>query len=257
MRCARLRIPMASDMSKGLAFPTTRWTDLAAVREGRTEVRERALTELAVHYRRPLMAYLLMKVRDTERAQELCQEFFAHSLASDFFSKADQTRGRFRVFLKSSVDRFLIDKYRREAARTPEGGFVTPSDTHPLPEPADTVTPESVYEIAWIHDLIVKAVDQYREQCSGAGDVVEFSLLDRYIVRPCLDGDERPSLQAIADELGLTRKQAESRLANAVRKLRELLLREIKVHSSGEDETAEEIAGLYRVLGSAVSKHND
>jgi RNA polymerase sigma-70 factor (ECF subfamily) len=240
-------------VNRTFAFPTTKWSELAAVRQGKTDLKARALTELATRYRRPLMAYLLMKVRDTEQAQELCQEFFSNSLANDFFAKADQNRGRFRVFLKSSVDRFLIDRYRRQAARTPPGGFVTPLDSQPLPEPVDSVTPESVYEISWIHDLIIKAVDQLRADCSGADDSAEFSLLDRYIVRPCLDGDDRPSLQAIANELGITRKQAELRLASAIRKLRKLLLKEIKIYSINDEETADEIAGLYRALGSGAS----
>lgn len=240
-------------MSKAFAFPTTKWSELAALREGKTDIRARALNQLATHYRRPLMAYLLFKVRDTEQAQELCQEFFSNSLANDFFAKADQNRGRFRVFLKSSVDRFLIDRYRRQAARTPQGGFVTPSESQPFPEPVDTVTPESVYEVSWIHDLIIKAVDQFRVDYSGADEHAEFTLLDRCIVRPCLDGDDRPSLQAVARELGLTRKQAELRLANATRKLRDLLLKEIRIYSMSEEETADEIAGLYRALGSGAS----
>jgi DNA-directed RNA polymerase specialized sigma24 family protein len=244
-------------MSKGLPFPTTKWSELAAVREGLTDEKAQALTELATHYRRPLMAYLAMKVRDTDRAQELCQEFFRNSLATDFFAKADQGRGRFRTFLKASVDRFLIDRHRREAARAPEGGFVSPNPLQPFPEPVNTVTPESVYEVSWIHDLIIKAIDQYRARCSDSGEAIEFDLLDRYIVRPCLDGDDKPSLQAMADGYGLTRKQAEGRLARATRELRELLLKEISIYSMSEEETAEEIADLYRALGSGVSFQAD
>jgi RNA polymerase sigma-70 factor (ECF subfamily) len=241
-------------MNHDFGFPTTRWSELAAIREGRTAEKAAALSSLAARYRRPLLAFLLMKVRDPAKAEDLLQGFLAQSLERNFFAKANPERGRFRNFLLSSLKNFLVSEHRRETAdmRVPEGGFVEPSADQPLPEPVDTVTPEAVFEVAWIHDVIMKALDRYRDECSDADHDTGFQVLHKYIVEPCLEGGDRPSLQSIADAWGISRKQAEHRLDIAMQDLRRLLLEEVDVYSSGEEETSLEIRELLHTLGAAA-----
>jgi RNA polymerase sigma-70 factor (ECF subfamily) len=237
-------------------FPTTRWSELAAIRGGRTDEKAAALSELATRYRRPVLAFLLMRVRDPAKAEDLLQGFLAHSLEKNFFAKASEQRGRFRNFLLSSLKNYLISEHRREAAamRAPEGGFVAGSPDQPVPEPVDSVTPESVFEVAWIHDIIIKALDRYRDECSDANRDNYYQVLSAYVVEPCLDGTERPSLQSIADGRGISRKQAEHQLDIALKELRRLLLEEVHVYSSGEEDTAMEIRDLFRTLGGPAPK---
>lgn len=235
-------------------FPTTRWSELAAIRGGRTDQKASALSELATRYRRPVLAFLLMRVRDPAKAEDLLQGFLAHSLEKDFFAKASEQRGRFRNFLLSSLKNYLISEHRREAAamRAPEGGFVAGVPDQPAAEPVDSVTPESVFEVAWIHDVIIKALERYRDECSDANRGSYYRVLSAYVVEPCLEGTERPSLQSIADERGISRKQAERQLGIAMKDLRRLLLEEVDVYSSGEEDAAMEIRDLLRVLGGSA-----
>jgi RNA polymerase sigma factor (sigma-70 family) len=240
-------------MSGAFGFPTTRWTQLSAVREGESAEKAAALSELANRYRRPLLAYVVMKVHDLDRAQDLVQEFFADSLAKDFFSRADRARGSFRAFLKTSVDRFLIDRHRREVVRSPRGGFVSPLPDQPLPEPVDPVTPETVYQASWTQNVIIRAVERYEAESEGEEHGDEVRIVRSYIIEPCLEGGPRPSLRVVAEELGLTRKEAESRLNRGLARLREFLLAEVNIYSLSDEETSEEIADMFTTLGAATS----
>ncbi len=231
-------------------FPTTRWSELAAIRDGPTRERCEALTSLAERYRTPVLAYLIADTRDPVLAEDLAQDFFLWALEKQFFKRADEDRGRFRSFLLRSLEHFRVSEHRKNFAqmRTPVGGFVEPPAEGPPPEGVVTLTPAAIYERAWVCDIIAKAVEQLRESCEAAGFPVRFALLREYIVDPALNGSDRPTMAALSSRYGVTPKQVENWLNWAKDALKDELIQEIGVYSRSPEEEAEELAGLLSAL---------
>src|SRR6185503_16848224 len=57
-----------------------------------------------------------------EQAQDFTQEFFAGFLEKNYVARATRERGRFRVFLMSSVENFLHNQHDRAQAQKRGGG---------------------------------------------------------------------------------------------------------------------------------------
>jgi hypothetical protein len=117
----------AHDPDHQCAFPTTHWSQiyLAGDRE-RTEG-VKALGEIVETYRSPLQAHLQFRFSvDLHQAGEWLDAFVEKRiLEKDLLRQAQEKDGRFRGFLVTSLDRFVIDQIRHanRKQRKPEGGF--------------------------------------------------------------------------------------------------------------------------------------
>ncbi|MFO0953889.1 MAG: sigma factor, partial [Isosphaeraceae bacterium] len=101
---------------------TTAWTVLGqahahvggpdGTRSPRDLVQEQAQARLLRRYGAAVYRYLLASLRDQDAADELFQEFALRFIRGDFH-RADQTKGRFRDFLKTALFRLIVDAQRR------------------------------------------------------------------------------------------------------------------------------------------------
>src|SRR5437016_1156939 len=82
-----------------------------------------ALEQLCQCYWYPVYAYVRRKGYGPEEAQDLTQGFFARLLDGNRIALADPARGRFRTFLLSAMQNFLINEWTR-AARLKRGGGI-------------------------------------------------------------------------------------------------------------------------------------
>lgn len=78
------------------SFPTTHWSQLAAVRDGMTAEHRDALNFLIRQYWKPVYCYLRRRGYGNEDAKDLVQEFFTSWLVKEVFGRADPARGRHR-----------------------------------------------------------------------------------------------------------------------------------------------------------------
>ena len=98
-------------------FPTTRWSlVIGASDRDRLEARA-ALAELCRAYWYPIYAFIRRKGHDLNDAEDLTQAYFARLLEKAVIAAADQGKGRFRTFLRTDCQHFLIDQHRRRSAR--------------------------------------------------------------------------------------------------------------------------------------------
>src|SRR5688572_21491907 len=107
-------------------FATTRWSIVlgtrapdAAAPDGRE-----ALAELCRIYWYPVYAHVRRRGATPHDAEDLTQEFFARLIDRSAFALADPRRGRFRSFLLTALDHFLIDAWSRNRAEK-RGGHIT------------------------------------------------------------------------------------------------------------------------------------
>ncbi|MBC8010802.1 MAG: RNA polymerase subunit sigma-24, partial [Burkholderiales bacterium] len=118
------------------SFATTRWTlVLDAARHGNADTGDtaagRALEELCVLYRTPLIAHARRRGLAPADAEDAIQGLFATLIDRDCLGSVRRERGRFRTWLLSVFEHHLADA--RARARCLKRGGDAPHATDPAP----------------------------------------------------------------------------------------------------------------------------
>jgi RNA polymerase sigma-70 factor (ECF subfamily) len=131
-------------------FATTHWSIVVSAGASQSPEAHRALATLCENYWFPLYAFVRRTGHSAEDAQDLTQEFFVRLLDKHFLAAADSKKGRFRTFLITAVKCFLANEYDRVQAKKRGGGQRIVSleglEARYGQEPADTLTPERIFE---------------------------------------------------------------------------------------------------------------
>ncbi|HEX5723907.1 MAG TPA: sigma factor [Longimicrobiaceae bacterium] len=240
-------------MSAG-AFPETRHSVLAAVRGGDPQARARAAEALAAAYWRPVYTYLRLRWRAAPPdAEDLTQDFFARALERELFARYDPARARLRTWLRTCLDRFVLNRRKAEGRLKRGGGArLLPLDfagaegellRHDPPDPA--ADPDALFAREWSRSVFSLALERVRARCAAAGKTVPFALFERYDVAGADDPD-RPTYAELAAAHGLPVTQVTNHLA-AVRRLFRQAVLELLRELSGSD--AEYRAEARELLG--------
>src|SRR5947208_800763 len=109
------------------AFPVTAWSLVARAASATPEERSAALEALLRRYLPALRVRLVVDKRiENHKAEDLLQEFVTHKiLEQDLIALADRAKGRFRTFVLTALDRYLIDQSRFELAAKRSARHVT------------------------------------------------------------------------------------------------------------------------------------
>lgn len=236
-------------------FPTTHWSVLAAIKAGTIETRLELLNPLIERYWKPLYLCVRGYGYDNEEAKDIVQEFFVSCLAKELWDRADPKRGRFRTFLLSCMSNFIknIKRAANAKRRRPKGGILSLDDLMSRDDiafqPPDMETPEAIFNRAWAVELVMRVLDQLRDECQANEEKKDhYELFRRWIIEPLLEGIDPPPLAELASKMGLTEKQASNRILTARRAYQRLLRDEIRIFAASEEEVAEEIQNIFRVL---------
>lgn len=240
----------------GLGVETTRplassrWGAVVAVGGGTNPEAESALEALCQAYWYPLYAYVRRTGRNADEAQDLTQEFFAGFLQRSGFSVADHARGRLRTFLLTSMKHFLANEWKREH-RLKRGGNLkilsldaAGTESRLAGEPADSVTPELIYERQWVSSLLQQVMRTLGEECAATGHSTQFEQL-----KASLWGENQLSSQVeIAAHLGMTESAYRVAAHRMRARYRELLRREIAHTLGNVAEVDDELRHLVAVM---------
>ena len=231
-------------------FTTTHWSVVLQAAENHSGQATEALTELCRVYWYPLYAFVRRKGHSPHDAQDLTQEFFARLIEKNSVRAADRNKGRFRTFLLGALDHFLANEWR-DARRIKRGGGKlllslddTAEERYRL-EPADTATPERLYERRWALTLLEQSLARLGEECAAEGKRALFDA-----VKGLLAGERLPGGYS---DLAKERQMSEGALMTAVHRLRrrygELLRAEIAQTVSSPGEVEAELRHLFTALG--------
>lgn len=232
------------------AFYTTQWSVVVAA--GRTESpdAESALASLCAAYWPPLYACVRRRITDRHRAQDLTQDFFAQLLERNIVAVARQERGRFRSFLLTALQNFLINEgakartQKRGGGRRPLSLDFAAYDSVPSLEPADDWTPERLYERQWAITLLDQVLDRLRNECAAADKQDQFERLKGLLGGRVPDD----TLAAAALALGLS-AEATRQIARRFRqRYRELLREEVGRTVTDPRDIDDELASLFAAL---------
>jgi len=235
-------------------FPVTQWTLLVnGCRSQDPEQRRRALEELCLAYWYPLYVFARRQGSSREDAEDLTQGFLSYLLERDLFASASQELGKLRTFLLTIFQRYIGDARTRDRAQKRGGGQTLLSldlrdgEERYVNEPADTVTPEALYDRSWAMSVLAASLEDLgrAEQLAGRGP--QFAVLEPFLnAATVADGNYDEAALALRMNGDAVRK-AVSRLRQ---KFRECLRRQIAatLHQPDEAQVDEELTALKAAL---------
>jgi RNA polymerase sigma-70 factor (ECF subfamily) len=185
-------------------FPVTSWTKVGDAGAEASPGRRGALEELLRRYWPALRAHLVYKKRvPPDRADDLVQSFIQEKiLERNLLHAADPGKGKFRTFLLTALDRFVIDRWRKESAAPPAA--------EPPPE-LGVATGSDVFDLAWAMKVLGRSVRRMRAECEAKRRADLWGVFEGRVLVP-LQGTEPLPYRQLAERLGLTSdKQAANR----------------------------------------------
>jgi RNA polymerase sigma factor (sigma-70 family) len=224
-----------------MPFPSTRRSIVAAFASTRHEVRRSAYDRLVIAYWKPVFKYVRLKWHATqEDAADLTQGFFLRALEKDFFAGFDPARARFRTYLRTCLDGFVMNA-RKADSRLKRGGGLTlvPLDfegaERELEQQASSRVDDfdAYFHREWLRSLFAGAIGRLRESCASRGRSARFAAFERYDLAP---DDRRPTYDELARDLGLSTSTLTNELAAARRQFRRLVLEVLREQCATDEE---------------------
>lgn len=240
----------AASQDRPQIFPLTQWTVIVAAGATPSPESAAALERLCQAYWYPLYAFVRRGGHSAPDAQDLTQEFFARLIEHNWIARADRRKGRFRSFLLMAMKRFLAKEWAK-VKTLKRGGraqilplhFDT-AETRYSREPADTSTPEQVFEKQWALTLLESVLSRLRRDFAQEGKEALFQTLE-----PCLIGSREAQPYAeLAAKLGMTQGAVKMAVSRLRERYRACLKEEISHTVSSVAEVDEELRHLFRVL---------
>lgn len=240
----------------GRSFQTTHWSEIQAARTSTPEHRNAVLDSLTRCYWKPVYHYLRARGHEDHEARDITQDFFVNVvLGRDLFAQADPERGRFRPFLLTSLKNYTHDWHRRaKTRRRAPAGLVLSFDgwsesERSQHEPtAPPHSPDDVFNQRWAAVMLEQVLDRLRTLCDEAGLSVHLDIFRQRVIQPALEQVAPTPLETLAQQHGLTPKQAANRGETIRRRFRRLLLDEVRLTVTDESTAEEELRLLMNCL---------
>ncbi len=231
-------------------FVTTHWSVVLTARQSDTSRAQAALERLCQIYWYPLYAYVRRRGHSVEDAQDSTQEFFARLLAGNWVGDADRTKGRFRTFLLTALNRFLANEWDRAHARKRGGNVVSvPLDTaiaesRYCADTKNALAPDRLYDRQWAMTLLDRALARLETEQQRLGKSAEFDVLSAALTA------ERGDIPyaAMAAQLGQNEPAVRMAVHRLRKRFREVFREEIAQTVADPNEAEEEIRHLLAAL---------
>jgi RNA polymerase sigma-70 factor (ECF subfamily) len=231
-------------------FATTHWSVVLEAGKGGSPEADAALERLCQLYWPPLYSYLRRSGQEREAARDLTQQFFLKLLQRDAIKLADQARGRFRTFLLTALQNFLVDEWKAAQRLKRGGGQVVLSldglEDHQRAalEPVETDTPAQAFERRWAQVVLNEAARRHQQECAGSG---QKGLYDRLRgLHSALE--DAPGYATVAAEMGVPVGTLKSQVSRFRRRYRELIRAVIAETVATPEEVEDEIRHLLRLF---------
>ena len=242
--------PSSEAGDRSPVFVTTHWSVVLSARQKDSPASFAALETLCRTYWYPLYAYVRRQGHSPPDAQDLTQEFFARLLEKNYLARANPDKGRFRSFLITGLNHFLVNEWARARAEKRGGGHVpisldaTTAETWYGREPATDTTPEKIYEKRWALALLEQAAARLGEEQRAEDKARQFELLKPFLSAEATIVD----YDRVAQELGTSRDAVKMAVSRLRKRYRDLVREEVAHTVASPDEVQEELRWLFKVL---------
>jgi RNA polymerase sigma factor (sigma-70 family) len=211
------------------SFRTTAWTDILQARDGSTTAVKEALDHLIGLYWKPVYFHVRRQGHGVEDAKDLTQQFFLLFVKRKALQTVDPAKGKFRTFLLAALNHFLCDEYDRRTAkkRRPDFDFA---------EADKQFHEDNTFERDWAITVLERAFLRLKELAPREARVVE------------AQRSEKTPYRDLAEELGTTEANVKVLAHRGRKKLRALILEELRGTVSQPGQEEEELAALFRAF---------
>jgi RNA polymerase sigma-70 factor (ECF subfamily) len=239
-------------------FQTTHWTLIEAARTLDDERRREVLGAILARYWKPVWAYLRWnrnrRPRTPEEAEDLTQGFFCEIvLGKGLIPSADRVKGRFRTFLLTALDRYVVNVHRHRSARvrSPAGRLLPLEWDAPAREfePLDEATPQRAFLRAWAAALLDDALAEVEAECLQAGQSTHWAVFQAQVLGPIMNAEPAPPIDRTCRRLGIDKPKAAHNMAVTVkRRFRRILEERVRAMVAREEDVEAEIRDLIEAL---------
>jgi hypothetical protein len=238
---------MAFEPPAKSVFPRTDWTQL-----GKAAAAEPvSLDRLIRLYWQPLKVFLVATFPNLSGQADILLQDFAQDkmLQEGWLGKADQARGRFRDFLKTSLRNFVLNRLNLAENKNP-----------PLPleeieqELAQAQAASEEFDLAWAGIALEETMRRMEADCKDpAGDQPRrtqiWELFRVRIIEPILHDTPEVSYEELIERFGLkSPSEAFNTLLSGKRIFKAQLGKVIKEYAQQDAATATEIEALEKFL---------
>jgi len=223
-------------------FPPTSWTLVERALASGEEARG-AFDELLGRYWRPIFLYLRRNGRQVAEAEDQTQSFFAHLIEKRLLERVRTRQVRLRAFLRGVLEHWLANDARTAAAKKRASGVMLDiaSAEAWLATCADE-PPGAAFDRMWALDRLEAAWGRLSAECRQAGRGWAADALAGQVGLG--SSGEPAAIRELCVRHGVDENRMSVALHRARKRLRELILDEIRRTS----ETAEEAEAEFREL---------
>jgi RNA polymerase sigma-70 factor (ECF subfamily) len=233
-------------------FPTTFWPMVVRAGQKDSESQRNALEELLRRYL-PVLRYYLISSRKVRRdkADDLLQGFVCNKVIEQkLIRKANQNRGKFRTFLFTAFQNYIVSEYRQESAQKrgkdleiplkPMSQFNDSIPTHELPDQ---------FNLAWAREVLTKTLQRMEADCRQSGRDDIWCVFEKRVVTPIIKEVEPMPYEEIIRQFSFqSPTQAFNVLTTGKRMFHRLLRQIVGEYVENDSEIEAEIQELKRIL---------
>ncbi len=235
-------------------FHTTCWTRIQNIKSLDQAERNLVMDDLIRRYWKPVYCYLRRKGYPNEAAKDLTQGFFIEVvLGRDLVVQADQHKGRFRTYLLTALDRYVIDIHRKQSAhkRSPaqSGMALDMAELPDLPAHTGRAGPDHVFHYAWAATLLDEVLQNVEQACCTTDKAKHWQVFKARVLDPIIHNTEPPSLERVCERFHI---EGEARASNMIvtvkRKFRTVLEACLSQYVDSDRDVEQELGELMEIL---------
>lgn len=153
---------MDAESSAGSIFPRTDWAELTRA----ADAEQAPLDRLIRVYWQPLKIFLVTAFPSLSgQAEEILQDFAGDKILREgWLRKADQARGRFRDFLKTSLRNFVLDRLNKAEVKNPPLSLDELEQEIP-----ESPAAAEAFDLAWARALLAETLRRMEADCKRPG----------------------------------------------------------------------------------------
>jgi DNA-directed RNA polymerase specialized sigma24 family protein len=238
---------MARETSKSSVFPRTDWAELGRA-AGADDV---SLDRLVRLYWQPLRIFLAATFPSLkDQADQLLQDFAGDKMIkAGWLRKADQNRGRFRDFLKTSLRNFVLDRLNQAEVKHPPISLEDLERELPQPD-----APSEAFDLAWARAVLAETLRRMESDCRQPGEDQPrrsfiWEMFRLRLLEPIFNDTPPPAYEQLIGQFDLkSPTDASNTLLSGKRIFKAHLAKVIREYAGQDAATAVEIQALEDFL---------
>ncbi len=241
-------------------FQTTQWSDMAQART-LDPTRQRLMADILIRrYWRPVYCFLRRKGFDSEDAKDITQGFFHEIvLGRRLIQRADMTRGRFRTYLLTALDRYVAAQFRKANAkkRAPEQSIasVDIKDLENMNHAETEASPEDMFIYTWATEMLDLIISQVEQEFIKEDKEVFWQVFSERVIAPIFTDVPAPAMSEICSKYHIDdEKRASNMIITVKRRFRKAVMRVLEDTLLPDSDVQEELVELISILSAGCAE---